>query len=122
MVGTAGNDVLPFIVRLGLTGDRLELSGELDQRTVHLFDDAVSVLLLSDHLCWALDVTTLTKWDRAGLSEFGAAIARAQQHGRQLTLVGAPPALQAGLVHLRTPAALFATVEEPPVVPEPLPA
>jgi anti-anti-sigma regulatory factor len=78
-------------VRLDLVAGRLEVTGQLDHRTAHLVNDAISTLVHAGTQAWAVDVSELAGRDRDCLRVIGAAYRRALRHGRAMTLIGAPP-------------------------------
>jgi anti-anti-sigma regulatory factor len=90
-----------FTVHVDLVGGRVRLAGVLDRGTVHLFQDAISALLLGDHATWVVDTTDLTRCDHMGVRAIGAAYRRALRHSRRMTLTGVPPLLQRSLARLR---------------------
>jgi anti-anti-sigma regulatory factor len=94
-------DPRSFLVRIDVLGGRLELVGRLDRRTVHLLQDAISTLLLTDRDVWVVDATDLTACDHAGVRAIGAAYRRAVRHDRRITLTGTPPSLREDLKRLR---------------------
>jgi len=77
-------------VHIDVTGGVLSLSGELLAATVHLLDDAITAVLLTDRRHWHADVTDLLVWDTAGLRAIADAYRRSLQHDCRITLVGAP--------------------------------
>ena len=99
--GPAPDDGTPFLIRLDLVDGRLELTGSLGRRTVHLFRDGVTALLHSGAERWVIDVAGLTGCDDIGLRAVGATYRRALRHDRRVTLIGAPYPLQAALGRLR---------------------
>ena len=90
-----------MIVHLDLVEGRVELTGQLHRRTVHLLHDAVATLLLTDCPLWTVDITGLSSWDRLGLRALDAI----RRRGRRTTFVGAPPDLRTELLrfHLQQP-------------------
>ena len=60
--GSAPEDAPALLVHLDLVGGRVEMTGQLHRRTVHLLHDAVATLLLTDCPHWTVDVTGLSSW------------------------------------------------------------
>lgn len=108
LLGATEADPAPFVVRIDLVGGRVQVSGRLDRRTVHLVHDAVSALLQTDCDTWVLDVAGLTGCDPAGLRTIGAVYRRALRGTRRLTVVGARPWLQGALSRVRLDSHVFA--------------
>ena len=92
---------MSFTVHVDLVGGRIQLAGLLDRGTVHLFQEAISALLLGEHDTWILDTTDLIGCDQIGVRAIGAAYRRAPRHNRRMTLTGAAPLLQQWLARLR---------------------
>ena len=90
-----------FTVHVDLLDGRIRLAGLLDRGTVHLFQEAISALLLGDHDTCVVDTTGLIGCDQIGVRAIGAAYRRALRHNRRMTLTGAPPLLQQSLARLR---------------------
>jgi hypothetical protein len=63
-------------VRLDLVAGRLEVTGQLDHRTAHLVNDAISTLVHAGTQAWA--VSELAGRDRDCLRVIGAAYRRAR--------------------------------------------
>lgn len=99
--GSGPDDGSPFTIRADLSCGWVYLSGELDDRSVHLVHDALTALLQGHQTRWNVDVAELTRVNAAGLRAIGAAYRRATRHRRQLTLHGASPALLQALAQLR---------------------
>jgi anti-anti-sigma regulatory factor len=111
-----------FTVHVDLVGGRIRLAGLLDRGTVHLFQEAISALLLRDHDTWVVDTTGLAGCDQIGVWAIGAAYRRALRHRRRMTLIGAPPPLQQSLARLRLDHHLLDGAVGAEVVPDALPA
>jgi len=79
-----------FTVHVDLLDGRIRLAGLLDRGTVHLFQEAISALLLGDHDTCVVDTTGLIGCDQIGVRAIGAAYRRALRHNRRMTLTGAP--------------------------------
>jgi anti-anti-sigma regulatory factor len=79
----------------------VQLAGPLDRGTVHLFQDAVSTLLLTAGPVWVVDATYVTTFDRMGVRSIGVAYRRAIRHDRRMRVIGTPPALRQELAHFR---------------------
>jgi anti-anti-sigma factor len=109
-------------VHVDLVGGRLRVTGVLDRSTVHLFQDAISALLLRDHDTWVVDTTDLTGCDHMGVRVIGAAYRRALRHNRRMRLTGAPPQLQQSLARLRLDHHLIDGAVRAGLVPDSLPA
>ncbi len=82
-----------FSVGVDLVRGRLHLTGSLGRGTTHLFQDAVTTLLLTDRGAWVVDVSGLTTCDPAGVRAIATAYRRALRHERRMTLTGPSPAL-----------------------------
>jgi len=115
--GTFRNAGAPFLVRLDLVDGRLELTGRLDHRTVHLVSDAITALLRTGAERWVVDVAGLTGCDHTGLRAIGATYRRALRHDRQLTLIGASHALAVALGRLRLNNHLLTPGDDQPAAP-----
>ena len=105
LAGAEPENAPTLIVHLDLVEGRVELTGQLHRRTVHLLHDAVATLLLTDCPLWTVDITGLSSWDRLGLRALDAIRRRALRRGRRTTFVGAPPVLRTELLrfHLQQP-------------------
>lgn len=77
------------------------MAGRLDRRTVHLFNDGISTLLLTDRTAWVINANELTACDYAGLLAINDACRRAHLHNRRVTLTAAPVPLRWHLTQLR---------------------
>jgi anti-anti-sigma regulatory factor len=88
-------------VHVDLVGGRIRLAGPLDRGTVHLFQEAITALLLGEHGTWVVDTAGLIGCDQIGVWAIGAAYRRALRHNRRMTLTGAPPVLQQSLARVR---------------------
>jgi anti-anti-sigma regulatory factor len=111
-----------FTVHVDLVDGRIRLAGPLDRSTVHLFQEAISALLLGDHDTWAIDTADLTDCDQIGVWAIGAAYRRALRHNRRMRLTGAPPPLQQSLARLRLDHHLLDGAPGAGAVPDSLPA
>ena len=120
--GSAPEDAPASFVQLDLVGGRVELTGRLHRRTVHLLHDAVATLLLTDCPHWTVDVTGLSSWDRLGLRALDAIRRRALRRDRRVTVVGAPPTLRTGLLRLHLQQPLPDLHSGEPTQPDPVPA
>ncbi|PWW22558.1 anti-anti-sigma regulatory factor [Geodermatophilus normandii] len=109
-----------FQVRIDLVGCRVDLAGQLDRRTVHLLQAAISTLLLTDGDTWVVDATDVTACDPVGIRGIGAAYRRALRHDRRLRVTGAPPFLHEELIRLRLDHHLL-DGDRAATVPSPLP-
>jgi len=109
-----------FTVHVDLVAGHIRLTGVLDRGTVHLFQEAISALLLGNHDAWVIDTTDLIACDQIGVRAIGAAYRRALRHNRRMTLTGAPPLLQQSLARLRLDQHLLHSASG--AVPESLPA
>ena len=69
-----------FTVHVDLLDGRIRLAGLLDRGTVHLFQEAISALLLGDHDTCVVDTTGLIGCDQIGVRAIGAAYRRALRH------------------------------------------
>jgi anti-anti-sigma regulatory factor len=101
---------------------RILLAGVLNHGSVHLFQVAISALLLANHDTWLVDTTDLIGCDQIGVRAIGAASRRAMRHNRRLTLTGAPPPLQQPLTRLLLDHHLLHSVPGPAAAPDSLPA
>jgi anti-anti-sigma factor len=111
-----------FTAHVDLVGGRIRVTGVLDRSTVHLFHDAISALLLSNHDTWVVDTTDLTGCDHMGVRVIGAAYRRALRHNQRMMLTGAPPLLQRSLARLRLDHHLLDGAVGAGTVPDSLPA
>lgn len=84
----AGDDPV-LTIRIDNRQGSLQLTGQLDRWNVHLLQDSISVLLISDRERWTADVTALAVVDHAGLRAIGTAYRRLLRNGRRLSLRGA---------------------------------
>ena len=105
LAGAEPENAPTLIVHLDLVEGRVELTGQLHRRTVHLQHDAVATLLLTECAGWTVDVTGLSSWDRLGLRTLDAIRRRALRHDRRMTFAGAPLVLRTELIrlHLQQP-------------------
>jgi anti-anti-sigma regulatory factor len=111
-----------FSVHVDPVAGRIRLAGVLDRGSVHLFQVAISALLLANHDTWLVDTTDLIGCDQIGVRAIGAAYRRALRHNRRLTLTGAPPPLQQPLTRLRLDHHLLHNVPGPAAAPDSLTA
>jgi anti-anti-sigma regulatory factor len=100
----------------GGTG-RVTVAGRLARSTVPVLHEAVSTLLRVARTAWSIDVAGLVVSDDAGLRAIVGAYRRAVRHGRQLTLLGASPALHGALMRLRLARHLLPGDEPRPAAP-----
>ena len=111
-----------FTLHVDLVEGRIRLAGLLDRGTAHLFQEAVSALLLGEHGTWVVDTTDLIGCDQIGVRAIGAAYRRALRHNRRMVLTGAPPLLQRSLARLRLHHHLLDSAVGAGAVPDSLPA
>ena len=111
-----------FTVHVDLVAGRIRLAGVLDRGTVHLFQEAISALLLAHHDAWVIETTDVIGCDQIGVRAIGAAYRRALRHNRRMTLTGAPPLLQQSLARLRLDQHLLHRASGAGAVHESLPA
>ena len=88
-------------IRIDHRQGSLQLTGQLDRWNVHLLQDTISALLLSDRDRWTADVTALAVVDHAGLRAIGTVYRRLLRNGRHLSLRGASPELGRALARLQ---------------------
>lgn len=87
-------------IRIDHRQGSLQLTGQLDRWNVHLLQDTIAALLLSDRDRWTADVTKLAVVDHAGLRAIATAYRRLLRSGRGLSLRGASPELGRALTRL----------------------
>jgi anti-anti-sigma regulatory factor len=121
-IGSAPRSGPSFTVHVDLVDGRIQLAGLLDRGTAHLFQEAISALLLGDHDPCVVDTTGLIGCDQIGVRAIGAAYRRALRHNRRMTLTGAPPLLQQSLARLRLDRHLLDDAAGAGAVPDSLPA
>jgi anti-anti-sigma regulatory factor len=121
-IGSLPRSGSSFTVHVDLVAGRILLAGVLDSGTVHLFQEAISALLLANHDTWLVDTTDLVGCDHIGVRAIGAAHRRALRHNRRMTLTGAPPPLQQPLARLRLDRHLLHNAPRPAAAPDSLPA
>lgn len=90
-----------FTITADLAGGRISLAGRLDRATCYHLLDVVRSLNATDHPRWAIETAGLCSGDASGLRALSACYRRALRQGAQLSIVDAPPWLQAALAAVR---------------------